>query len=87
MDNKIMIGTVLEVFIPKEIKNGIYLDVMESTKIGFKVKINDKEITIIENQNGINSSILKNSKVIIKQIKKNRQDIYTIEPYTGDKDE
>ncbi len=54
------IGKVIEVFIPNNNE-----DIMYSTKIGFIVKLNDKTINIIEEQNKINSSILKDDKVLI----------------------
>ena len=47
------IGTVLEVFIPYEYKNSI-----ETKKIGFKVKLDSDEITIIEEQNESNCTII-----------------------------
>ena len=31
------IGKVIEVFVPKQYKNGSLLDIMDRTKIGFKV--------------------------------------------------
>ena len=44
------IGKVIEVFIPKEYKNNRLIDVMDSTKIGFKVMLEDELIEIIEEQ-------------------------------------
>ena len=60
-----VIGKVIEVFIPTE--NGI--ESINSTKIGFKIKIDDKIVQIIQQQNEENSNILKNDIVVItKQI-------------------
>lgn len=65
----VKIGKVKEVFIPNEYKNNQLIDVMNSNKIGFKVLIDNEEIEIIEEQNGLNSNILKDDLVkITKQI-------------------
>ena len=60
-----MIGIVKEVFIPEEYNGNTLLDTMNSDKIGFKVEVYDKEITIIEKQNNYNANIHKNDKVRI----------------------
>lgn len=64
MKTKKFIGEVLEVFIPTE-ENGIIVDTMYSDKIGFKVKIDDREVTIIAKQNDLNADILRNDKVLV----------------------
>ena len=76
------IGTVLEVFIPYE-----YKDSIESKKIGFKVKLNGDEITIIEEQNESNSKILKGDKVVIIKKSISGIDFIDIELYNGDENE
>ena len=52
------IGKVIEVFIPDE-------DIMNSTKIGFKVLIDNEVIEIIQEQNEMNSYILREDEVLI----------------------
>ena len=55
-------GVVVEVFIPvKENEN-----VMSSSKIGYKVKTDDKIIEVIEEQNIVNATIHKDDKVIVE---------------------
>lgn len=53
-------GKVEEVYIPDE-------DIMYSTKIGFKIKANDKIIVVEQEQNDENVNILKEDEVIIKK--------------------
>ena len=65
-------GKVKKVFIPVEENE----DIMESTKIGFEIKLAKKEIEIIEEQNEENVTILKNDKVVVKEIEKEK---YVIE--------
>lgn len=76
------LGTVLEVFIPYE-----YKDSIESKKIGFKVKLYNEEVTIIEEQNESNSKILKGDKVIITKQTISGIDFTDIELYNGDENE
>lgn len=55
-------GIVVEVFIPvTENEN-----VMSSSKIGFKVKVDNKIIEVIEEQNIMNANIHKDDKVILE---------------------
>ena len=55
-----MIGIVKEVFIPEEYINNTLIDVMDSTKIGFKVMLDNNQIIIaIFKQNEFNSEITK----------------------------
>lgn len=55
-------GLVVEVFIPvKENEN-----VMSSNKIGFKVKVDNEIIEVIEEQNIVNATIHKDDKVIVE---------------------
>ena len=76
------IGTVLEVFIPYEYKNSI-----ETKKIGFKVKLDSDEITIIEEQNESNCKILKGDKVTITKQTISGVDFIDIELFNGDENE
>lgn len=71
------IGKVIEVFIPET------NDVMNSTKIGFKIKIKDEIIEVIEDQNKDNCNIYKDDLVIIKKENNNIK----IELYKGDVNE
>lgn len=75
-------GTVLEVFIPYE-----YKDSMESKKIGFKVKLDNDEMIIIEEQNESNSKILKGDKVVITKQTVSDIDFVDIELFNGDYNE
>ena len=42
-----MIGIVKEVFIPEEYQNDVLIDVMNSTKVGFKVMLDNNQITTV----------------------------------------
>lgn len=69
------IGKVIEVFIP--VNNSS--DIMLSTKIGFKILLNDKIIEIIEEQDEYNSTIYKDDLVTIT----NNDNNIEIEKYEG----
>ena len=72
------IGRVVEVFIPTEYEN----DIMNSKKIGFKVKLDNETIEIIQEQNEDNCQIMKNDLVLITEQKigdKEYIDIYLID--------
>ena len=71
------IGKVIEVFIPET------NDVMNSTKIGFKIKIKDEIIEVIEDQNKDNCNIYKDD--LVKVTKENNN--IKIELYKGDVNE
>jgi len=71
------IGKVIEVFIPET------NDVMNSTKIGFKIKIENEIIEVIEEQNKDNCNIYKDDLVTV--IKKDNN--IKIELYQGDVNE
>lgn len=63
-------GIVEEVYIPTD-EN---IDVMTSTKIGFKIRTEDELVTIEEEQDGYNCNILKGDNVtIIKQVISNKE--------------
>lgn len=78
------IGKVIEVFIPTEYKNDRLIDVMDSTKIGFKVQLEDELIEIIEEQNEFNAEIMKNDLVMITKQNISGIDFVDIELYDGD---
>ncbi len=72
------IGRVVEVFIPTEYEN----DIMNSKRIGFKVKLDNEIIEIIQEQNKDNCQIMKNDLVLITEQKikgENYIDIYLID--------
>lgn len=79
-----MIGIVKEVFIPEEYQNNDLIDVMNSTKIGFKVMLDNNQITtVIFEQNEFNSEIFKDDVVrLIQDAKAN--EFVAIELYDGE---
>lgn len=79
-----MIGIVKEVFIPEEYINNTLIDVMDCTKIGFKVMLDNNEmITVIFKQNEFNSEIFKDD--IVRLIQDNKtQEYVAIELYDGE---
>lgn len=78
------IGKVKEVFIPEEYNNTL-IDVMASTKIGFKVILdnNNQIITVIFKQNEFNSEIFKDDIVRLIQNDKTKEFV-AIELYDGE---
>ncbi len=81
------LGTVIEVYIPKQYKNGNLLDIMDCTNIGFKVQT-PEGIKVIElEQNEINANIMKNDHVMIIKQTISGQDFIDIELYDGEEDE
>ena len=78
------IGKVIEVFIPKEYKNGMLIDVMDSTKIGFKIMTEDEIIEVIEAQDEYNAYIMKDDIVVIKHKNISGKDVINLELYKGD---
>jgi len=81
MDKKI--GKVIEVFIPEEYNNKRSIDVMDCTKIGFKVMINDEIIEIIQQQDEFNADIYKDDMVVITQQNISGKEFIDIELYDG----
>ena len=62
-------GIVKEVYIPEQYKNGILLDVMDRSVIGFRVLIDDDVQDFQFEQDEFNVKIMKNDEVlIIKQV-------------------
>ena len=55
-------GLVVEVFIPVKGNESI----MSSSKIGFKIKVDNEIIEVIEEQNIINANIHKDDQVIVE---------------------
>lgn len=69
-----MLGKILDVYLPNEYKDNKLLDIMDRTKIGFKIKTNDEVLEIILDNNDNNSKIMKDDFVIIrKQIISNKE--------------
>lgn len=55
-------GLVVEVFIPVKENESV----MSSSKIGFKIKVDNEIIEVIEEQNIINANIHKDDQVIVE---------------------
>ena len=83
----IVIGKVIEIYIPEEYKNGQKIDIMNSSKIGFKIKIDDKILDLVQEQDENNTLIFKNDLVIIRKQTINNKEFIDIEKYNGDNDE
>lgn len=77
------VGKVIEVFIPEEYKNGELIDIMDSSKIGFKVMLEDEVKEIIQEQDENNSKIMKNDIVIITEQTISGKEFIDIELYEG----
>ena len=73
------IGKVIDVFIPEEYNQGRVIDVMDSTKIGFKVMLEDEMIEVIEKQDEFNAEIMKNDIVVITKQNISGKDFVDIE--------
>ena len=78
------IGKVIEVFIPVEYKDNELIDVMDSTKIGFKVQVDDEILEIVQEQDENNSNILKDDLVLITEQTISGKYFLDIELYDGD---
>ena len=59
------IGKVMEVYIPEQYQNGALLDIMDRTKIGFKVMTDAGIKDIVLEANELNAQIMKNDAVLI----------------------
>ena len=81
------IGKVIEVFVPKQYKNGSLLDVMDRTKIGFKVMTDNGIKEVIQRQDQFNTIIMKNDLVIIIEQTIAGKDFVDIELYEGDEND
>lgn len=77
-------GVVIDVFLPKQYKDGNLLDVMDRNLIGFKVKTDNGIKEVILKQDEYNAMIMKNSLVTITE--QNISGVYfiDIELYIGD---
>lgn len=62
---KKLIGRVTQVFIPDEYVNNNLVDIMDRTKIGFKVMTDNGLLEVILEQNIDNAKIMKDDLVII----------------------
>ena len=60
-------GIVTEVFMPKEYKGELLLDIMDNNVIEFKVNTSDGERVIIEEIDEFNSQIMKDDLVLITE--------------------
>lgn len=77
------IGKVIDVFIPEEYNQGRLIDVMDSTKIGFKVMLEDEIIEVIQEQDEYNADIVKNNMVIVTKQNISGKEFLDIELYDG----
>ena len=84
---KKIIGKVIEVFIPKQYKNGLLLDEMDRTNLGFKVMYEDGLKEIIVEANDINSEIRKDDMVLIIEQDISKKHFVDIMLYEGDVNE
>lgn len=82
-----ILGRVKEVFISKEYKNNMLIDVMDSKNIGFKVVTEKKEIEIKEEQDEFNAKIKKDDLVMITKQNVSGKDFVDIELYEGEENE
>lgn len=62
-----MEGKVIEVFIPKQYKNGNLLDIMNRTLIGFKVETENGMKEVIQEQDEFNVEIRKGDTVLVTE--------------------
>lgn len=74
-----LIGKIIEVYIPEEYKNNNLLDIMDRTKIGFKILVNNEIINIKQEQNDINSNLMKGDSVLITKQTISNQEFIDIE--------
>ena len=81
------IGKVIEVFVPKQYKNRSLLDILDRTKIGFKVMTDNGIKEIIQEQNEFNEKIMKNDLVAIIKQTISDKDFVDIELYEGDEND
>lgn len=81
------IGKVIEIFIPKQYKNGNLLDIMDRTNIGFKVMTDNGIKEVIVKANSINAKILKNDLVQITEQTISDTKFVDIELYRGEEDD
>ena len=84
---KKIIGKVIEVFIPEQYKNGLLLDEMDRTNIGFKVMCEEGLKEIIVEANDINSEIRKDDMVLIIEQDISKKHFVDIMLYEGDVNE
>ncbi len=78
------IGRVLDVFIPKEYKDGKLLDIMDSTNIGFKIMTDNGLKKIILKQDYLNANIMKDDLIIITKQNISGKQFIDISLYDGD---
>lgn len=78
------IGKVIEVFVPKQYKNGNLLDVMDRTNIGFKVMTDNGIREFIVEDNEFNARIMKNNLVTIIEQTISGKNFVDVELYEGD---
>ena len=80
-------GVVIDVFLPKQYKDGNLLDVMDRNLIGFKVKTDNDIKEVILKQDEYNAMIMKNSLVTITEQNISGEYFIDIELYVGDEND
>lgn len=80
-------GVVIDVFLPKQYKDGNLLDVMDRNLIGFKVKTDNDIKEVILKQDEYNAMIMKNSLVTITEQNISGTNFIDIELYIGDEND
>ena len=81
------IGKVMEVYIPEQYQNGALLDIMNRTKIGFKVMTDTGIKDIVLEADELNAQIMKNDAVLIIEQDISGQHFIDIELVEDDSDE
>ena len=84
---KTYIGKVIEVYIPPFDENGNKADIMYSTRIGFKVMVNNEIVDLIFEQDDNNVNIFNGDIVLITEQVINNKKFIDIEIYEGDGNE
>ena len=75
MDDR-MLGRVIEIFLPED-----------GDKIGFKIKVDEKMLTLILDQNEENANIYKDDFVFVNKYKVDNQEVFEIESLGDVEDE
>lgn len=81
------IGKVVDVFIPKQLKNGHLLDNLDSNQVGFKIETSDGIKEVVVEQNSKNAQIMKGDFLIVLEQEIDNKSFIDIEVYDGDSNE
>lgn len=61
----VMIGIVKDVFIPDEYNNGVKVDILKVSKIGFKILVDGNLLEVIQKQDSNNCYIHREDRVMV----------------------